>query len=64
MEQVTYTSKVTNMEGMFTCTYKLQSITFGPNFVHKPDATVSGMFINCPSQDRPTGESWQDVSFN
>ncbi len=58
------TSKVTNMKGMFTCTYKLQSITFGPKFVHKAEATTSRMFSNCLSQDRPTGESWQDVSFD
>ena len=58
------TNQVTNMNNMFSNTTNLQSITFGRNFVHKPDATVSGMFTNCPSQDRPTGESWQDVSFN
>ena len=57
------TTNVTNMSIMFAGATGLQSITFGPKFVHKPEAITSGMFSGCPSQDRPTDESWQDVSF-
>ena len=58
------TANVTNFNDMFGGTSSLQSITFGPKFVHKPEATTTGMFSDCPSEDRPTDESWQDVSFN
>ncbi len=58
------TSEVNNMNRMFSSTSKLNHITFGPNFVHKPEATTSGMFSSCPAPDRPTGESWTDVSFD
>ena len=58
------TANVTNFNDMFGGTSSLQSITFGPKFVHKPEATTTGMFSGCPSEDRPTDESWQDVSFN
>lgn len=58
------TTNVTNMNNMFANTTNLQSITFGPKFVHKPDATTSGMFSGCPSLDRPSGDTWTDVSFN
>ncbi len=58
------TANVTNMNQMFVGTTSLQSITFGSNFVHKQDATTSGMFNNCPSLDRPTGDTWNGVSFD
>ncbi len=58
------TSNVTAMDGMFSGTTSLQSITFGSKFVHKPEATTSGMFTNCPSLNRPTGDTWNDVSFD
>ncbi len=58
------TSNVTAMDMMFSSNTELQSITFGTKFVHKQGATTSGMFNNCPSQDRPTGDTWNDVSFD
>ena len=58
------TSNVTSMQAMFLSTTNLQSITFGPKFVHKPEANIGGMFSGCPSLDRPNDESWQDVSFS
>ena len=58
------TNNVTNFENMFQNSSSLQSITFGPNFVHKNDASTTGMFSGCPSQDRPTDDSWIDVSFD
>ncbi len=58
------TSNVTNMNQMFVATTGLQSITFGPKFVHKPEATTSGMFLNCGALERPFGDSWNDVSFD
>ena len=58
------TSHVTNMYQMFNGTTNLQSITFGPKFVHKADASTAAMFNGCPSQDRPTGDTWNDVSFD
>ena len=58
------TSYVTNMNQMFAGTTALQSITFGPKFVHNTEATTSSMFGGCPSQDRPSDESWQNVSYN
>ncbi len=57
------TNNVSNMDNMFSGTIKLQSITFGPKFVHKPEATTTNMFAGCPSQNRPTDDSWQGVSF-
>ncbi len=57
------TSKVENMTQMFGNTTSLQSIIFGSKFVHNVEATTTGMFSGCPSEDRPTDESWQDVSF-
>ncbi len=57
------TRNVTNFNNMFALNSNLQSITFGTNFVHKPEATIVGMFGSCPSQDRPSDSSWQDVSF-
>ncbi len=58
------TSNVIAMAGMFNGTTNLQSITFGPKFIHKPEATTNGMFGGCPSQDRPTGDTWNGVSFD
>ena len=58
------TSNVINMNNMFANTTNLQSITFGPNFVHKPEATTTGMFTGCPAPERPTDDSWTDVSFD
>ena len=58
------TNQVTNMNNMFAGTASLQSITFGSKFVHKPEATTTGMFTDCASQDRPTGDTWSDVSFD
>ena len=58
------TSNVANMESMFNGATSLQSITFGSKFVHNPEATTSRMFYNCPLQDRPTGDTWTDVSFD
>ncbi len=58
------TENVTNMQAMFGGTTNLQSITFGPNFVHKSDAITSQMFGDCPAPERPTGDTWNDVSFD
>ncbi len=58
------TLNVTNMNKMFLNTSNLQSITFGPNFVHKPEATTSGMFSSCPAPERPSGDTWSGVSFD
>ena len=58
------TSNVTDMSGMFQGTTGLQSITFGSKFVHKSEATTIGMFSGCPAPERPTGDTWNDVSFN
>ncbi len=58
------TSHVTNMNGMFNETTSLQSITFGPKFVHKSEATTTNMFKNCAAPERPTGDTWTDVSFD
>ena len=58
------TSNVTNMNQMFNGMTNLQSITFGSKFVHKPEATTTGMFTGCPAPERPFGDSWQDVSFD
>ena len=58
------TSNVENFNKMFNGAIGLQSITFGQKFIHKPEATTSGMFTNCSSLDRPTDESWQNVSFD
>ena len=58
------TTNVTNMNNMFAGTTNLQNITFGPKFVHKSEASTSGMFNGCPSQDRPTGDTWSGVSFD
>ena len=49
---------------MFALNSNLQSITFGSKFVHKPEATIVGMFGSCLSQDRPTDNSWSGVSFD
>ncbi len=57
------TSQVTNMNNMFANTTNLQSITFGPKFIHKSDATTSGMFQNCSAPERPSDDSWSEVSF-
>ena len=58
------TSQVTSMSVMFAGTTNLQSITFGPKFVHNQEAFTSAMFSGCPSQDRPTGDTWSGVSFD
>ncbi len=58
------TSNVTAMDGMFSSTAKLQSIIFGIKFIHKPEATTSGMFSGCTAPERPTGDTWNDVSFD
>ncbi len=58
------TANVTDMRDMFSGARSLQTIIFGPKFVHKPEATTTGMFTNCPSQDRPSGDTWTDVSFD
>ena len=58
------TNQVTNMNNMFANTTNLQSITFGPNFVHNPEATTSGMFSGCPAPERPSGDTWSGVSFD
>ena len=58
------TSNVTNMNGMFLGTSGLQSITFGSKFVHKSEATTTGMFSGCTVPERPTGDTWIDVSFD
>ena len=58
------TSNVTNMGNMFYDTPYLEHITFGPKFVHKPEAVINSMFNGCLSQDRPTGDTWNDVSFD
>ncbi len=58
------TNSVENMLSMFGSTTSLQHITFGPKFVHKPEATTTGMFSGCPAPERPTGDTWQDVSFD
>ena len=57
------TNNVTGFNQMFQGTSVLQSITFGPKFIHKPEATTSGMFNGCPAPERPSDSSWQDVSF-
>ena len=58
------TSSVSDMAEIFGNTSNLQSITFGSNFVHKQGAITTGMFNGCLSQNRPSDESWQDVSFS
>ena len=58
------TKNVNSFNSMFSGTKNIQSITFGPKFVHKTEATTKYMFLNCPSQDRPTGDTWNDVSFD
>ncbi len=58
------TNAVTNMDYMFAYTYKLNSITFGTNFVHKTGATTAKMFYGSTVQNRPTGSSWSGVSFS
>ena len=57
------TNNVTDMTAMFNGTTSLEHITFGNNFVHKSGANTSDMFSGCLSTDRPSGSSWQDVSF-
>ena len=57
------TTNVSNMNMMFSGTSSLQSITFGPNFVHKQGATTTSMFIGCGAPERPTDDSWSEVSF-
>ena len=57
------TNSVTNYFGMFADTPNLQHITFGNKFVYNDGSSISEMFKNCPSQDRPTDDSWQGVSF-
>ncbi len=57
------TSHVTNMNQMFAGTTSLQSITFGNKFVHNPEATTRSMFGGCTAPERPTGDTWTDVSF-
>ena len=49
---------------MFGDTRNLQHIIFGPKFVHKPEASTDGMFLNSSAPERPTDESWADVSFD
>ena len=58
------TSSVINFDQMFVGTTNLQSITFGPNFIHNGNATTSKMFLNCLAPERPTDDSWTDVSFD
>ena len=58
------TSNVTNLDQMFVGTTNLQHITFGSNFVHNGSATTSKMFLNSGAPERPTDDSWQDVSFD
>ena len=57
------TRNVTNFNYMFNETTNLNSINFGPNFIHKNDATTTGMFRGCGAPERPTDDSWSDVSF-
>ncbi len=57
------TRNVTDMSSMFNQTTKLQTITFGQNFIHNDGLYLSGMFYNCLSQDRPTGDTCSGVSF-
>ena len=56
-------TNVTNFNDMFGGTSSLQSITFGSKFVHKSEATTTGMFSGCPTLDRPSGDTWSGVSF-
>ena len=58
------TRNVTNFNYMFSGTSNLETITFGPNFIHKTEATTGSMFSGCPAPERPTDESWADVSFD
>ncbi len=58
------TTNATDMHGMFGGTINLQTITFGPKFIHNVNAITSGMFGGCPAPERPTDQSWQDVSFD
>ena len=48
---------------MLSGTNNLQSITFGPKFIHKPEATTSDMFTGCNAPERPTDDSWQGVLY-
>ena len=57
------TKNVNRFDYMFMSSNRIEHIIFGPNFVHKPEATTSNMFSSCPAPDRPTGESWDGVSF-
>ncbi len=60
------TSKVTTMEYMFADSRKLTQITYGLNFIHKSDATISNMFTNCPANrpDENVHSSWKGVYFD
>ncbi len=58
------TSNVTNFDSMLSGTTNLQTITFGPNFILKPEATTNSMFTGCNAPERPTDDSWTDVSFD
>ena len=54
------TSKVTNMNEMFCESKKLSTITYGADFVHKENAIIDDMFLNCPA-NKPTHESWNGL---
>ncbi len=57
------TSNVTDMIFMFSEAKKLTQITYGPNFIHKSEATTSNMFLNCPANkpDKNVHPSWEGV---
>ncbi len=54
------TSNVTEMKDMFRDVRS--HIIYGNNFVHRDDSNVTGMFFNS-SANKPTHESWADVTF-
>ncbi len=47
---------------MFNNCSKLTEIIYGENFIHRNDADVTPMFINCPA-NKPTHESWSGITF-
>ncbi len=57
------TSKVNNMNGMFYASSSLKYIKYGNKFVRKPDSDITNMFGYAPNANKPTGESWNDVSW-
>ena len=54
------TSNVTDMSSMFSYASNLTTIKYGPSFVYKNGASVSGMFLGCPA-NKPTDVSWEGV---